>query len=224
MPSDDLIMQGLMDRVFGGVDPVPTQDPSAGQYDELRNQSQAGGSIPNEPLPLVGQADVDRAKEIVRQIAGLFQRSNITASLPAHVEPTPFSIPLDLSTTITLPAAASPVWTPMLTYKSPPGRYARIAGYGVDVDGSFTYDGSILFRLLKNGADPGGLTDWGEHRGSVIRPRWTFIILPEDQVITLQCRRAVAAGAPSRVSAALVGWSWLLSNNWQGTQASIATF
>jgi len=159
------------------------------------------------------------------QIVDFVRRSNFTVSPPAHLQPIIWSNPIDLSARVSVPAAVGPYAT-ALSYTCPPGRYARISAYGVTVqDAAYTYDGSILWRLRVNGVQLGeGLSDWGIQRGSVIQPRITFIILREDDVLDLQVRRAVVAAGAQDVDHALLGWTWRLRNNYEGTAASVTAF
>lgn len=221
MGDGDIVTNMMNERLFGGGAPMPVTDPGDGGYDRFRTEGEAAASIPSGSMPSVNATDAARAADLVSKIALMLQRTNITASLPAHVEPTPWSNPIDLSKTVALAGAVSGYQT-VLTYTAAPGRYGRISGFGVDVDNSYAYNGTLLWRLLLNGVDPGGLTDWGEHRGSVIQPRSTVIIVPEGQTVVFQVKRDVAAGGVFNVAMAMVGWTWRLRNNFQGSQASIA--
>lgn len=221
MPGD-LVTEIMNERLFtGGIAPPGTADPGDSGYDDFREQAQGAAPIPTATVPSVSPTDAARAADLVGKIGALLQRTNITASLPAHAEPTPWSNPIDLSTTVNVAAAAGAYQT-VLSYTAPPGRYARISGYGFDVDGAYTYNGSLLWRLLLQGTLAGGMDPWAEHRGSIIQPRSAFIIVPEGQTLLFQVQRAVAAGGPSAVQMCLTGWTWRLRNNYQGTAASLA--
>lgn len=162
---------------------------------------------------------------ILTRIMSWLQTANITVSPPAHIRPIIWSQPVDLSARVSVPAAVGNYVT-AISFTAPPGRSVRISGYGVEVqDAAYTYDGSILWRLRKNGHPlDDGLSDWGEQRGSLQIPRKTFIILNEDDTVEFQVRRAVVAGAPQNVDMALVGWTWLLRNNYEGTASSVTAF
>lgn len=181
---------------------------------------------------LLSPQDRARAALLIQQFAALIQNTNITASPPAHNAPNLWSTPIDLSAQIVVPAAAGNYYG-VIQYRAQPGRWARITGYGVDTDDpAYNYDGSLLWRIRKNGLYVETLGDWAEHRGTVIRPRETFILLNGDNgqsgmggdQISFEVRRAVAAVAPTRVYMALVGYTWRPRNNYEGTRASITAF
>lgn len=195
----------------------------------------ASRSIPKDPKanPLLSPVDYARAALLMSQLAALIQNTNITTSLPAHNAPNLWSTPIDLSATVVVPATVG-VDIDVLSYRSQPGRRARIDGYGVDVTdpANYPYDGSLLWTIKKNGIPVQTLDNWGEHRGSVIRPRETFVLLDGDNgvangsgdIVTFSVRRAVAAGSPATVVMALTGWTWRPRNNYEGTRASIGAF
>jgi hypothetical protein len=118
------------------------------------------------------------------------------------------------------------IYVTALTYTVPEGRAARIQKYGVNViDPAYTYNGSILWQFVINGQPmPDGMADWAQQRGSVVSPRDTFIILKERDVITLQVRRAVVAGAPQDVEHALIGYTWRPRNSLEGTALSVTAW
>lgn len=213
-------------RLFG-QSPQPPDGYRPGMNDraEFRRIANGESGPPPNPYPLLDQRDEERAKLMLQRLVALFQNTNITASRPAYNDPHQWSTPVDLSDTITLPAAAG-VDIPVITFYAPPGRSVRISGYGVDVDGAFTYDDSILWTIKKNGAIVDTLGNWGQHRGSVARPRETFILLNGDDgdQITFEVRRAVAAGAPNEVSMCLTGWTFRPRFNYEGTKRGITTF
>jgi hypothetical protein len=191
----------------------------------------AGLQPPNKPL--LDEQDRARAALLIQQFAALIQNTNITASQPAHNEPNLWSTPVDLSGQIVVPAAAGP-YQPVLSYQAQPGRWVRVTGYGVDVisPAAYTYDGSLQWCIKKNGIYVETLGDWGEHRGSVIRPRETFILLNGDDGqsnmggdrITFEVRRAVAAVLPATVHMALTGYTWRPRNNYEGTRAGTTAY
>jgi hypothetical protein len=218
----------LNQRLFGPAPDQPLELPGVRGRDRFRGiaQQDAPGSVEAlaamPPLRL-SPADRARADALVQRLATLLRNTNITASLPAHSEPGLWSDPIDLSASYSLPAAVG-AYTTVLSFAVPSGRWARIDAYGFDVGGGFTYDGSILWRLQVNGVNVPGLQPWGEHRGSLVQPRKTFFLVPQSQTVTFQVKRAVAAGSPSTVTMALLGWMWRLRRNDEGTKASITAF
>lgn len=163
---------------------------------------------------------------LVAKIMNVIRRTNITVSPPAHIKPIVWSEPIDLSARVTLPAAVSPYQT-VVTYTAPPGRWARLDAYGVQVlDAAYTYNGSILWRIVKNGFEEigQGLSNWAEQRGSLVNMRPIYIRVEEDQTIQFQVRRAVAAGAPQDIDMGLTGWQWPLRMNYEGTGAVVTSF
>ena len=213
-------------RLFG-QSPQPPEGyrPGLTDRDKFRRIANGESGLPPTPYPLLSQTDEERAKLLIQRIVALIQNTNITASRPAYVDPHQWSTPVDLAQTISLPAAAG-VNIPVITYYAPPGRSIRIAGFGVDVGGAFTYDGSILWTIKKNGQNVETLADWGQHRGSIVKPRDVFITLNGDDrdQISFEVRRAVAAGAPSQVDMCLTGWSYRPRFNYEGTKRGITTF
>jgi hypothetical protein len=187
----------------------------------------------NREAALLTPQDHARAALLLQQLAALIQNTNITVSQPAHNEPNLWSTPVDLSGSVVVPAVVGD-YTTVLSYQAQPGRWARINGYGVDVisPANYTYDGSLLWRIRKNGIVVQTLGDWGEHRGSVIRPRETFILLNGDNGqsneggdrVTFEVRRAVAAGQPATVHMALTGYTWRPRNNYEGTRAGTTAY
>lgn len=163
--------------------------------------------------------------ELVRAILSEVRSANVTVSPPAHVQPPIWANAIDLSARVTVPAAAGNYAT-AISITAPPGRWARIDSYGVNVlDPAYDYDGSILWRFLLNGIPlPEGMSDWGIQRGSIFMPRKTYIVLNEGDVLDFQVQRAVAAGADQDVEMALTGWTWRLRNNYEGTAGSVTAF
>lgn len=215
-------------RVFGTPDPLPPlQRPgiegrAEGAVVAMRDQGTGVVPVPRG-APLLDERELPRARALARVLAQLIQNTNITAALPAHVSPPLWSDPVDLVTRYTLPAAVGP-YVPVISYRAPPGRWARIFSYGVDVlDPLFTYDGSILWRLRVNGVDVQTLADWGDHRGSILLPRQTEIFLREDWLITFEVRRAVVGVGPVDVAMAINGWAWRYRYNYEGTKASLTS-
>ncbi len=225
--AQDITQSELDARLFG---PSPSDSPltlpgTEGRAEFRRIFEQEGPESADRaaPDPISDQVRKE-ARIYARELLHLIRNTNITASLPAHSKPMLWSNPVDLSSTVVLPAAVSVDYTTVLTYKVPSGLYARFDGYGVDVDGSFTYDGSILWQITVNGLMVPTLGGWGEHRGTIAIPRKTFIVVPQDQTIAFGVRRAVAAGGTNSVVMALKGWTWKLRKNFEGTKASVTAF
>jgi hypothetical protein len=213
-------------RVFGTPDPLPplqrpgVEGRAEGAITAMRDQGTGLSPIPTG-APLLDEREMPRARALARVLAQLIQNTNITAALPAHVSPPLWSEPVDLVQRVTVPAAVGQ-YVPVIRYQAPPGRWARIASYGVNVlDPAYTYDGSILWRIRVNGNDVPTLADWGDQRGSIIQPRQTFIVLREDWQVTFEVKRAVAAVLPQDVVMALSGWAWRYRFNYEGTKASL---
>jgi hypothetical protein len=178
-----------------------------------------GGLQAAPGVPLLDAKELPRARTLARVLAQLIQNTNLTAALPAHVSPPLWSDPVDLVARTTVQAAVMTDYVPVLTYRVPSGRWARIISYGVNVlDPLYTYNGSLLWRIRVNGNNVQTLADWGEQRGSVTIPRATVITLREDWVITFDVKRAVAAALPQIVVMALNGWSWRYRFNYEGTK------
>jgi len=174
------------------------------------------------PEPLVSDSEQRIIDALVRKFAQWSRNTNITAALPAHSAPGYWSEPIDLSDRYSLPAAVGDYVT-VLSYTAPEGRYGRIAAYGFDV-ASFTYDGSILWQIVLNGQPVYSLQNIANHRGSMVQPAPTFIIVPQGQTVQFQVRRAVAAGGDSDVDMKLQGWDWSLRKNAEGTKSSVLAY
>jgi hypothetical protein len=222
---DDIVANEMMSRVFGRVPPPPTTGipgRSIQASDDIRAIAQGDGSSQlSNPMPGVSPVEAARADLLVNKLAGLFQNANITAALPAYNEPTWWSQPLDMSGSVSLAAAQSTYQT-VLTYTCPVGLRFRINGYGVNVqDPAYTYNGSILWRIRKNGVDVPFLADWGQQRGSIVQPRETFIILEPQDIIQFQVRRAVAALASQTVEMTLTGYSWKPRKDYEGYRSAV---
>ncbi len=215
-------------RLFGPQPDQPLELPGIRGRDHFRaiaEQDMPGSVAAAATLPpsKTSPADRARAAALVQELAKLLRNTNITASLPAHDSPGLWSLPIDLSASFALPSAVGP-YTTVLSYKVPSGRWARIESYGVDVGGGFTYDGSILWRIRVDGLNVPDLADWGQHRGTIVQPRNTFFLVPPDKTVIFQVRRAVAGIATSQVVMALLGYTWRLRRNDEGTKASITAF
>lgn len=223
MPND-------INAILFGNSPQPIAEnrPGLDRRQSFRTIAQSGlVQQDRQQDSLLTPADTARAALILRQFSALLDNSRITTSRPAWDAPSLWSTPIDLSAQIVLPAAAGS-YIPAITFSVSPGRWARISGYGVDVDGGFLYDGSILWRITKNGVNVETLADWAQHRGSVIQPRDTFILgdgnTAGGDTFQFEVRRAVTAGAPSTVNMALVGWTWRPRNNYEGTRSGMTAF
>jgi hypothetical protein len=219
-------MDELERRVFAAspAKPLPPlQRPGVEERADAASMMMRGpGATPESQI--LSAAELPRARAFARVLAQLIQNTQITAALPAHVQPPLWSDPVDLSATTVLPAAVGP-YQQILSFTAPPGRWARINGYGVDVqDPLFTYDSSILWSVLVNGIQVPNLGDWGDHRGSVIQPRVTEVFLREGWKVQFMVKRAVVAVAPTTLVMALTGWSWRLRHNYEGTKAVVTSY
>lgn len=220
----DMARQGsdeLENRIFGSVpDPLPAlQRPGIDTREQFAEQfmRQPGLPLTQQP-PLLDQKELPRARALARVLSQLVQNTNITAGLPAHVQPPLWSDPVDLSARVTVPAAVGQ-YQNVISYKVPPGRWARISAYGVNVlDPAYTYDGSLLWRITVNGNPVPTLGDWGIQRGSIVQPRSTVITLREDWILGFDVRRAVVAAGTTAVDMCIIGWAWRYRFNYEGTK------
>jgi hypothetical protein len=163
---------------------------------------------------------------LARSLVQEARRISFTASPPAHIKPSVWSEPVDQSNTLTFPAGAPGAYQTVCTFKTPPGRWARIEHYGVqNLDPAYTYNGEILWGFRLNGRFlDQGMTDWGEQRGSMVFMRPTFILMmTEGTTLDFMARRAIA-GAQQVVQMAFRGWTWRLRNNYEGTQGSVTAY
>ena len=177
------------------------------------------------PTAGITQQDEVRLRALARIFADEMQKTYITAALPAHNEPHWYSTPVDLSGRVNVAAAAAPVnvWQTITTYTVEPGRRAVIRQYGVDVlDPAYTYDGSLLWQVTVNGNAAPTLEAFAEHRGSIVNPRNTFILLKEGDIVALRVRREVAAVGAQDVDGVLVGWTFRPRRDYDGSLASVA--
>ena len=163
------------------------------------------------------------ADDMVTALLQLIRRTNITAAQPAHNQPTYWSQTVDLSGTVSIPAAVGQ-WTTVCAYTPPPGYEMRLANYGLDVDGGYTYDGSLLWRITVNGLAVPSLSGFAEHRGSLANPRSTYAIVLEDQPVHFDVMRTVASGGANVVTMALGGWSWRKRMNYEGTRSAVTAY
>ncbi len=223
--NDSLIDGPSYDRLFKAPPEIKPLDlpgqRGREQFREIAEQN-VPGAMAGPPLLSREQEAIVNA--IVDRIAKQARNTNFTASLPAYTTPMYWSNNIDESDTISLGAAVSPFQT-VLSYKAPPSRYGLVNAYGYDVqDPAFTYDGSILWRMMLNGQPVQSLVSFGEHRGSMVLPASTFIIVPMDQELQFQVRRATAAGGDQSIAMKFKGWDWLLRKNDEGTKAGITAF
>lgn len=227
--DDDLGSVSMDAAVFG---PRPTTPSNPSQPDvrgggplteELAGQY-PGFPFKRPPGPLTAkeQAFVD---SIIEGMSNLLYNTQVTAALPAHNLPTNWSLPVDRSARVNIPAAASLNWTTITEYDVGPGRWFRLVSYGVNVlDNTYTYDGSLVWRLLVNGTPVPTLESFAEQRGSLVQPREIFALAQQDQKVALQVRRAVAAAAAQDVEGCFTGYIWRLRNDYDGTRASVSAY
>jgi hypothetical protein len=176
-----------------------------------------------QPKPVLNATQRAMVDAVVDRLAKIARNTNFTAALPAHTTPGYWSNNIDLSDQVALAGAVTPYQT-VLSYTAPPSRYGRISAYGFDVDNSYAYDGTIQWRMVLNGVPVQDLLDVVEHRGSMVQPAETFIIVPMGQILLFQVRRTLAAGGTFNVNMKIKGWDWLLRTNAEGTKASITAF
>jgi hypothetical protein len=165
---------------------------------------------------------------LVNSLIQAARRLNITAAPPAHIKPHIWSEPVDISAQVTMPGANPGAYQTVCTFTTPPGRWARIEHYGVNVvtPSTYAYDGELLWAFKLNGRFlDQGMSDWGEQRGSMVFMRQT-VILMNNEGVTLEflIRRAVANAVPKVVQMAFRGWTYRLRNNYEGTQGSVTAY
>lgn len=175
-------------------------------------QSQHEQQAPQGDAALDPFLDQDQfLNAMVQKMKAFLRDAAVTASRPAHVDPNYWSTPIDISGSITVPAAvmAPATWTQIVSYKVPTGSLARIQGYGVNVqDVTYTYNGSLIWRILVNGNPVGAINGFAQQRGSLVLPRQTFIVAQQDQTISFQVRRDTLGSGAQVVEAGLFGWIW----------------
>lgn len=230
--ADDLIADPLRRKLFGPRTPsAPSNRPGLENRGNFRAIVEGQRDIPSqEGDSLLTPQDKARAALLMQHLSAFIQNANITVSQPAHNEPNLWSTPIDLSAKVIVPLAAGG-WINVLSYRVQPGRWARIKGYGVDAQdpfSTFNYDGSLIWRIQKNGIDVETLANWGEHRGSVIRPRETFLLGSGDvgngDLITFDVKRDFGHLDATTVEMALVGYTWRPRNNYEGTKAGTTAY
>ncbi len=223
----DVTESDINARIFGPQPPQnPLDLPGAAGRDKFRTifeqESQNNASV-NQKAPDGLNDSERRIKDALMKDAIKYLRStNITASLPMHNKPGLWSDPIDLSDTYAQSGAVAD-YVNVISFKMPQGRWGRIDGYGFDVDGHYTYNGDLLWRITVDGLVVPTLGGWAEHRGTIAIPRKTFIIVEEDQTVMFDVARVVA-GPAYNIAMAIKGWTWRLRMNYEGTKASVATF
>lgn len=164
-------------------------------------------------------------RKLIKELDQFLATASITTMLPAHNAQPYWSLPIDLSTSVTMAAAVqgADVWTTALTYTAPPGWYGRITGYGVNVrDATYTWNSSLIWRILVNGNPVASLANWGQQRGTIYQPRETFILVRPDQRLDFQVRRDVTWGGSAQVvEHALVGYSYSPRTQVDGSRSSL---
>lgn len=220
----------------------PSIIPTASKYDQLFRPAPEA-----PPLELPGAKGRERSREIfeglppgslapatkltpeqhalvdavVEKLAKIARNTNFTMQLPAHSQPMYWSNNIDLSDTVVMADAVTP-WQTVLEYTAPDSRYGRIAQYGFDVtDPTYPYDGTLLWRITLNGVPVQSLVSFGEHRGSMVEPADTYIIVPQGQTVRFEISRTATGTGALTVAMKMKGWDWLLRNNNEGTKASV---
>ena len=224
-PNDSVISSSHYDRLFGTPPDVSPLD-LPGVAGRAASRDIADGNPPgaSAKTPILSPMQQALVDAFVDRAAKIMRNTNFTASLPAHSTPMYWSNNIDKSATVVVPAAVTPYQT-VCEYKAPPSRYGLVQQYGFDVaGGAYTYDGSLLWRFMLNGVPVQDLLDIAEHRGTLVQPSTTFIVVPMGQKLQFQVARAVVAGAPDTVAMKFKGWDWLLRTNAEGTKSSITAF
>lgn len=209
----DILMEELLQNGAGNPLPIATGNPGnmAEGANVMAQMAPAFAQDPNVPAPVT---DDPQFKQVLTELQTFLRDTAFTAAPPANVKPHFWSFAIDQSVTVAVPAAVQlpGVWTNGLTYKVPGGCYARIYGYGVNVqDATYTYNGSLLWRILVNGRSypSSDLSNWGIQRGSIVIPRKTVINLVEDDIVTMDVRRdTVGANGTQNVDMAFLGWTY----------------
>ena len=208
----EIMMQELLQGP-GSALPTATGNPG---------NSRRGADVMGQMAPVLARAPAQSPpikddpvfKEVVDELGTLLRDTAFTAAPPANVKPHFYSGAIDQSVTVSMPAAVQlpGVWTNGLTYTVPGGSYARISGYGVNVqDATYTYNGSLLWRILVNGRSypSSDLSNWGLQRGSIVIPRKTVINAVEGDIITMDVRRDVlGTNGTQNVDMTFIGWTY----------------
>lgn len=211
---------GVVGRVVGLPPPPPVQGVRPrGGWTEPADVYAADQAQMRREHP----SDVDlQAHALMRAL----RRVNITAGPPAHIKPHIWSEPVDQSGQVTLAAAIIPYQT-VCSFRTPPGRIARMTHYGVNVtDPNYQYDGTLRWRFRLNGRILDlGMANFIEQRGSMVFMRPTVIIMKnENDLLEFQVERAIAGADPYTVQMCFRGWTIRLRNNYEGTQASVTAY
>jgi hypothetical protein len=164
-------------------------------------------------------------RALTKELDQWLATATITTTLPAHNAQPYWSLPIDVSSSVTMAAAvqAPNVWTTALTYTAPTGWFGRISGYGVNVrDATYTWNSSLIWRILVNGQPVPSLANWGQQRGTIYQPRETYILVRPEQRLDFQVRRDVTwGGAAQIVEHALVGYSYSPRTQVDGSRSSM---
>ena len=228
--DDDDLGSVSIDAAVFGPSPVTPRNPTQPDVRAGNDLTQKlAGQYPGFPFaPPPGPLHPQQQAEIqgvIQALANFFYNTQMTAALPAHAMPTNWSNPVDRSGVVVVPAAANLNWTTICEYDVGPGRWMRITGYGVNVrESGYTYDGSLIWRVLVNGVPLPTLEGFGEQRGTLVSPRQIFALAQQDQKVALQVRRAVASVAPNTVEGCFTGYIWRLRNDYDGTRASVSAY
>jgi hypothetical protein len=223
--------QGLADSVFNETFQGQASAPDTGNAvipmaagttapPSARERIAQWGGDQSMPVPQDTTKDAFLAA-MVQKMKSFFRDAAVTASRPAHVDPNYWSTPLDISSSISVPAAlmAPGLWTTITSFKVPNGSLARVQGYGVNVqDAAYTYNGSLIWRIQVDGNNVPNLFDFAQQRGSLVLPRQTFFVVPENKVISFQVRRNIVAGGAQTVEAGLFGWLWQPRNTYDNAR------
>ncbi|NEN87938.1 MAG: hypothetical protein F6K48_03050 [Okeania sp. SIO3H1] len=227
--DDDLGSVSFDAMVYGPRPDTPDnpQQPTVRRGGDLTQEmsGQYNGFPFSAPAKAVSPGQQAVINGIVEALANMLYNTQLTAALPAHNAPTNWSLPVDQSGTVTIPAAVDPNWTTIAEYDVGPLRWMRLVSYGVNVlEDTYTYDGSLIWRILINGVAINTLEGFAEQRGSLVKPREIFALAQQDQKVSLQVRRAVASAAPNTVQGCFTGYIWRLRNDYDGTRASVSAY
>ncbi len=223
--------QGLADSVFNETFQGQASAPDTGNAviptaagttapPIARERIAQWGGVESMPVPS-GMTSEAFLAAMVQKMKAFLRDAAVTASRPAHVDPNYWSTPLDISNSVSVPAAvmAPAVWTTITSFQVPSGSLARIQGYGVNVqDPTYTYDGSLIWRIQVDGNNVPSLFDFAQQRGSLVLPRQSFFVVKENKLITFQVRRNVAAVGAQTVEAGLFGWLWQPRNDYDNAR------
>jgi len=129
-------------------------------------------------------------------------------SVPLPMAAMANALPWTLDGQASIPAAQSNDWTTLATVTLS-GYRGYLTAYGVTVrDAAYDFSGSLLFRIIANGApmlDLSGQGYWSTQRGSVATPIPALIPIYANQLVSLECRRAVASAGATLVAMLATG-------------------